>query len=60
MWRSHGHPRRMKNEPLSNAHTEASIDKRDQSIRNLVEELVSGTRELKSKLYGGEEHANPQ
>lgn len=60
MWKNHGHPRRMRSEPLSNAHTEESIDKRDQSIRNLVEELVSGTRELKTKMYGGEDAAAPQ
>ena len=55
MWKSHGHHRRMKDTstPLSNAHSEAAIENRDKTIRELVEGLVSDTKELKEHLYGG-------
>lgn len=39
--------------------SEAAIDKRDKSIRVLIDELVSGTRELKS-LYTGDKDDRPE
>ena len=55
MWKNHGHPRRMKDTsaPLSNTHSEATIERRDKTIRELVDGLVSDTKELKEHLYGG-------
>ena len=38
---------------------ETSIERRDKSIRELIDELVSGTQELKS-LYTGDKNAPHQ
>lgn len=55
MWKGHGHHRRMRNPstPLSNAHSEEAIERREKTIRELVEGLVSDTNKLKEELYGG-------
>lgn len=39
--------------------SEKAIDRRDKSIRVLLDELVSGTQELKS-LYTGDERDRPE
>lgn len=41
--------------------SETVINRRDKTIRTLVEELASGTQELKSLLYpeGKDEHPKP-
>jgi hypothetical protein len=47
--------------PEKVTHSEVSINRRDRTIRDLVEELASGTQELKSLLYpeGKDEHPKP-
>lgn len=40
--------------------SEHAINRRDKTIRNLVEELASGTQELKSLLYPGEKNDRPK
>ncbi len=46
---------------MSKTVSELSIDRRDQTIRQLIDELVNGTKELKS-LYGqkGDDDATQQ
>ena len=39
--------------------SEVSIDRRDQTIRQLIDELVDGTKELK-RLYGKGDDDNPR
>lgn len=41
--------------------SEASINRRDKTIRSLIDELASGTEELKSLIYseGKDEHPKP-
>ena len=41
------------------AASEMEIDQRDKSIRELLDELVSGTQELKS-LYTGDKNGKPK
>ena len=52
MWKDR-HPSGHK--PSEETASEAAIDQRDKSIRELLDELVSGTQELKS-LYTGEKN----
>lgn len=40
--------------------SETTINRRDKTIRNLVEELASGTQELKSLLYPEGKDENPK
>ena len=39
--------------------SEDALDRRDKTIRKLIDDLVSGTQELKS-LYGGDNNARPE
>ncbi len=49
MWK-----RRNPEENIRKSTSEVSIDRRDKSIRVLVDELAAGTQELKSLLYPGD------
>ncbi len=50
MWKD----RRPAGHDMTKTVSEVSIDRRDQTIRQLIDELVDGTKELKS-LYGKKE-----
>ncbi len=44
--------------PVEETVAEKAIDTRDKSIRHLLDELISGTQELKS-LYTGDKNERP-
>lgn len=45
--------------PTKETRAEVEIDQRDKNIRELLDELVSGTQELKS-LYTGDKSGKPK
>lgn len=49
MWK-----RRNPDRLIHKSQSETSIERRDKTLRSLVDELVTGTQELKSLLYPGE------
>jgi hypothetical protein len=49
MWKD----RRPAEPDMTRTSTEAAIDRRDRTIREMIDELVRGTRELKATYEGG-------